>query len=132
MYVGRSIGIVLEPRSIATAKAKRVREQKRKLPGYVPGDTTDEEDDSSSSSSSSSSDDDNHQHKLGKDRYKGFFITEVFMNSGAASRIEDQGEWRNERRVTSFRELNEFEKAGLTPTSTVDHGKDQWLYFVDG
>jgi hypothetical protein len=56
------------------------------------------------------------------------------MNSGAAARIKDEetGEYRNERRVTSFRELNEFEKAGLTPTSTVDHLKDQWLYFLDG
>ena len=60
-------------------------------------------------------------------------ITEVFMNSGAASfQVDQKGKVVNERRVTCFRELNEFEKQGLTPTSTVDHGKDQWLYFDDG
>jgi len=42
-YVGRSIAVVFEPKSIAKEKAKKVRAQKRKKAGYIAGDTTDEE-----------------------------------------------------------------------------------------
>jgi len=57
------------------------------------------------------------------EKFKGMFIAEVNMTGGATS--------MGQRRVTSYRELNEFGSKHV-PTATCQHNADQWVYFADG
>jgi hypothetical protein len=65
---------------------------------------------------------------------KDYMIAEVFMNSGADSRVKDEyGVYMNERRVTRYREdANYFKVLKKVPSSTVQVYKDQAIYFEDG